>query len=192
MTRPPTNFWAIYEDVRRSEEYVDIPETLSRFAAARPDLPQERVEAIFGGIDFRSYLFPGSLEAIAHLTTIGLTVIVSDGDPVFQKRKIEQSGLWEAVGGRVLLTVHKQEEMETVFNAYPADQYVLIDDKTTIIADVAAQYASKVLTVLVCQGKYARLSASPHPDVVVPHIADLRLMNRDDFLMHSEAVPTAS
>jgi hypothetical protein len=100
-------------------------------------------------------------------------VIVSDGDPVFQKRKIEESGLAAAVGGQVVLTIHKQHEMAGVFAAYPSEHYVLVDDKASILADIRRQYAGTVTTVLVCQGKYARIAATPGPDLVIPHIADI-------------------
>lgn len=175
-------FWSIYENVRHDEEYVDFPATMAEFARARPDLRQDRVRELIDNIAFPEYLYPGALMAITYLSTIGLPVIVSDGDKVFQARKIERSGLAAAVGGRVLLTVHKQAEMDNVFRQFPSVHYALIDDKTAILADIGREYPDRITTVLVCQGKYARLHASPKPDFVVPHISDLRLVPREEFL----------
>jgi len=174
-------FWRVYEGVRKSEEYVDLPETLREFARLLPDLPQEGIAEIVNRVDFRAYVYPGAFDAIAHLKSLGLAVIVSDGDQVFQKRKIEESGLANAVDGRVILTVHKQAELGSVFSRYPASHYALIDDKTAIIADIGREYPELVTTVLVCQGKYARLAARPGPDLVVPHIADLVHIPVEDY-----------
>jgi len=192
-TDATAQFWDIYERVRRSEEYVDFPATLAEFARHRPDIPIQPVAATLDGIDFRAYVYAGAFETLAHLDTLGLTVIVSDGDPVFQRRKIERSGLADAVNGRVVLTVHKQQELVRVFAAFPAVQYALIDDKTTIIADIGRMYPHLVTTVLVCQGKYARLRARPGPDLVVPHIADLvRVPSQEFFLTERGAVAALS
>ncbi|SRR5579884_56894 len=175
-------FWAIYEEVRKEEEVVDYPATLERFAQASPDLDVDRVRDIVMHVDFADYLYPGAIAALRYLETIGLTIIVSDGDPVYQRLKIERSGLADAVHGRVRLTVHKQAEMSAVFEAFPAEHYALIDDKTTILADMGRLYPDRVTTVLVCQGKYARLRYQPRPEIVVPHIADLVEVPRTEFL----------
>lgn len=176
-----SQFWKIYESVRKSEEYVDFPATLDEFARQHPSLPNRRLRDFVMEIPFDSYVYQGAFAAIEYLCTCGLPVILSDGDPVFQMLKIERSGLAAAVGGRILLTVHKQDEMETVFRRYPADHYALIDDKATILADIGRRYGRLITTVLVCQGKYARLTASPGPDLVVNHIGDLPHVPRDEF-----------
>jgi FMN phosphatase YigB (HAD superfamily) len=176
-------FWQIYEEVRHDEDYVDFPATLARFAAEFPDAPNDRLRSLVMDVPFASYLYPGALAAITYLNSIGQAVILSDGDHIFQMLKIERSGLAAAVAGRVVITVHKERELATVFTAYPAEHYVLIDDKPTILATVERCYGERFTTVLVCQGKYARLgNVSPPPDIVVPHIADLVHIPPAEFL----------
>lgn len=177
-------FWQVYEDVRHEKGFVDFPATLDRFAAAEPAAPNERLRDIVMSVPFASYVYPGAIAALAYLTDIGLPVILSDGDPVFQAMKIERSGLAAAVEGRVLITVHKQQELDKVFDTYPSDHYALIDDKPAILADIEGRYPERFTTVLVCQGKYARVRGfSPPPDLVVPHIADLTDIPREEFLV---------
>lgn len=181
------DFWRIYEDVRKSEEYVDFPATLDGFSKEHPDAENEELRRTVMGIQFRAYVYPGAEEAIRYLGTIGAPVIISDGDPVFQKEKVDKSGLSALVSNKVMLTVHKQDEMATIFETFPASHYAMIDDKTTILADVAREHADCVTTVLVCQGKYARIRATPRPDMVVPHIADLVHIPRWEFFEQEPA-----
>lgn len=176
------SFWKTYEKVRRDEQYVDFPATLDRFYEQFPALSHQRLRQLVMSVDFAHYVYPGAYEVINYLKTLGLPVIVSDGDPVFQKMKVEKSGLATRVDGRVVLTVHKQNEMDGVFERFPADHYVLIDDKTSIIADLGRMYGSKVVTVLVRQGKYARQPASPEPDITLGSIRDVMGLSRADFL----------
>lgn len=182
-------FWSVYEAVRRGEEYVDFPETLVEFAQLRPDLPQAAVRSLIDGISFTRYLFPNALRAVEHLNQLGRAVIVSDGDQVFQMRKIRESGLWTAVDGRVVLTIHKQREMNSVLDRFPAQRYVLVDDKTSILADIGRAFAGRIITVLVRQGKYARLPAHRDPDIDLPHVADLMGMTAADFLAATPPAP---
>jgi len=190
--RASQEFWAIYESVRAEEQVVDIPTTVAHFAKDRPDVPIDRVQAAVDAIDFAAYVYPGAFETLTYLGELGPTIIVSDGDHVFQRRKIEQSGLAEAVGGRVILTVHKQSELGRVFEAFPAGHYALIDDKASIIAGVGRRYPQRVTTVLVCQGKYARLDAHPRPDLVVGHIADVARVPRAEFFLTEPSGRAAS
>jgi hypothetical protein len=115
---------------------------------------------------------------------LGLTVIVSDGDLSYQAEKIVNSNLADAVEGRVLLYVHKQDHLAEITQKYPADHYVLIDDKPQILADTKKILGDKLTTVFVKQGKYA--SAQPpkgfQPDITVAHIGDLRQCSAEDFL----------
>jgi FMN phosphatase YigB (HAD superfamily) len=175
-------FWHVYDRVRRHEEYVDFPATLEAFARQHPELPNRELRSTVMDIPFTSYVYPGAMAALSHLDPMGATVIVSDGDPVFQLMKIERSGLAAAVEGRVILTIHKQDEMEKVFDRFPASHYAMVDDKTTILADIGGRYADLITTILVCQGRYARIHASPPPDLVVPHIGDLVRVPRSEFL----------
>jgi FMN phosphatase YigB (HAD superfamily) len=129
---------------------------------------------------FANRLFPGGLDAIAHLKRYGPTVILSDGDVVFQPRKVERSGLWEAVDGNVLIYVHKEEMLYAVERRYPADHYVIVDDKLRILAAVRTAWGKRVTTVFARQGHYAhdpRILAEYPPadvaDLIVDRIGDL-------------------
>jgi FMN phosphatase YigB (HAD superfamily) len=126
---------------------------------------------------FANRLYPGSLDVIEHLGKWGATVILSDGDVVFQPRKVERSGLYEAVEGRVLIYIHKEHELEDVEKRFPARHYVLIDDKLRILAAVKKIWGARVTTVFPRQGHYAldpkALSAYPPADITVERIGDL-------------------
>ena len=120
------------------------------------------------------FLYPGALDAIAHLATLGTPVILSDGDRRYQPRKIERSGLAAAVRGNVIVTDHKEERLDEVLRRFPADHYVLIDDKAAILAEVKRRLDGRVTTVHVLQGHYAgEPPDGPAPDVVVQRIGDL-------------------
>ncbi len=104
---------------------------------------------------FASRLFPGALEAVAHLRTLGRPVVLSDGDIVFQPRKIQRSGIWSAVGGRVLIYLHKEKVLDHVQQRYPAAHYVMVDDKANLLAAMKSTLGAKLSTVFVRQGHYA-------------------------------------
>jgi FMN phosphatase YigB (HAD superfamily) len=132
---------------------------------------------------FRDYLYPHALDTIDYLNTIGEPVILSDGDPTFQPLKISKSGIAAAVHGRVLVVVHKEDELDKVFDRYPAGHYVAVDDKPRIVAALERECPTTFTTVLVEQGKYAEEDHyTPAPDIVVAAIADLRDISRAEFL----------
>jgi FMN phosphatase YigB (HAD superfamily) len=122
-------------------------------------------------------LYEGSLAAIAHLRRLGRTVILSDGDVVFQPRKIQQSGLWDAVDGHVLIYIHKERMLDAVAERYPARHYVMIDDKLRILAAMKAAWGDRLTTVFARQGHYAvdpvNIATYPPADLSVDHIGDL-------------------
>jgi FMN phosphatase YigB (HAD superfamily) len=126
---------------------------------------------------FADRLYPGALQLLAHLGQAGPVVILSDGDVVFQPRKVQRAGLAEAVAGRVLIYIHKEQALDDVMHRHPARHYVLIDDKPRILAAVKRQWQDRVTTVLPRQGQYAldtaALAAGPAPDLQVEHIAEL-------------------
>jgi hypothetical protein len=171
-------FWAIYELMRQEHDYVDFPATIERLHLEHPEeqRPPE-VSELLMSLPFDHYLYPGALETLATLGALGPVVIVSDGDAVYQPRKIGRSGVTAAVDGRVLIFVHKQRELPEVQRRHPADHYVLIDDKPSILADVKQRWGDRVTTVLVTQGQYAHSAAlasyHPAPDLVAPTIADV-------------------
>ena len=171
-------FWAIYELMRQEHDYVDFPATIERFRLEHPEAPRlPKVEQLVMNVPFDRYLYPGALDTLATLGGLGPVVIVSDGDAVYQPRKITRSGVAAAVEGRVLIFAHKQEQLPEVQRRHPADHYVLIDDKPSILADVKRRWGDRVTTVLVCQGQYAYSAAQPTyhpgPDLIAPTIADV-------------------
>jgi FMN phosphatase YigB (HAD superfamily) len=127
---------------------------------------------------FASRLYPGALDAVRSLRARGRTVILSDGDVVFQPRKIERSGLWEAVEGEVLVYIHKEQMLDDVERRYPARRYVMVDDKLRILTAMKKIWRDRLTTVFVRQGHYAhdpeQLAGYPPADVVIDRIEELR------------------
>ncbi|HEU5377051.1 MAG TPA: HAD family hydrolase [Ktedonobacteraceae bacterium] len=182
-------FWEIYEQVRKEQGVVDIPLSLQRLRADVPveklDEPTYRcVHALFDTYPFFENLYPHTLETLHYLRTLGLTVIVSDGDQYFQAEKITSSHLAAAVEGRVLIYTHKQQHLEEILRLYPAEHYIMIDDKPQILADSKSLLGPRLTTVFVRQGKYAQeaLPANYTPDISVAHIGDLRNFTAEQFL----------
>lgn len=187
------HFWDIYEQVRLERSVVDIPLALTRL---REQVPQsemdehtyEHVRSLFDNYPFYKALYPHALDALRHLSRLGTTVIVSDGDMIFQAEKIVNSNLADAVGGRVLLYIHKQEHLDEVMKEYPAEHYVMIDDKPQILVDSKEIMGDQLTTVFVEQGKYARQQPEHfRPDLTVPHIGSLCAFTAEQFLSASHA-----
>lgn len=181
-------FWALYEEIRKQESLVDIPLALERFreqtsTAEMDDQTYQHIRSIFNNYPFSKVLYPYALETVQHLNTLGTAVIVSDGDPIFQAEKILSSNLAEAVEGRVLLYVHKQEHLQDTMKAYPGDHYVAVDDKPDILLDTKNLLGNRVTVVFVRQGKYAKqLPEHFSADITVDHIGDLRTYSAEQFL----------
>lgn len=182
-------FWEFYEQVRAEKNVVDIPASLVCFREHTPlsDLPEAaylRIFALFDGYPFREALYPQALTTLRYLDTLGQTVILSDGDHYFQAKKIITSQLAEAVEGRVLLYVHKQQHLDEIFQFYPADHYAIVDDKPQILVDMKALLGPRVTTVFVKQGKYAQKTSDGFaPDITVSHLADLQSCTAEQFLV---------
>jgi FMN phosphatase YigB (HAD superfamily) len=138
---------------------------------------------------FASRLFPRALEAVAHLRTLGRPTVLSDGDIVFQPRKIQRSGIWAAVEGRVLIYLHKEKVLDHVQRRYPATHYVMVDDKANLLAAMKSALGRQLTTVFVRQGHYATApeskSATPAPDLTIEHIGDLINRSPADFEVRS-------
>jgi FMN phosphatase YigB (HAD superfamily) len=176
-------FWDLYEAVREETDVVDFPLTLERFGATYADPARfQQAAAIVNTFPYDRYVYPHVPEVLAHLWTMGTPVIVSDGDPVFQAYKIRVSGLDAAVRGNVLLYIHKEEHVDEIQQRYPAHRYVMIDDKERILDEMKHACGEEVVTVHVCQGKYADLDTPPpEPDIELDQIADLLRFRAADF-----------
>src|ERR687885_928578 len=179
-------FWDLYEEVRRESDYVDFPMTLRRFQASFPDERQfPHLASLLLCYPYERWLFPGALEAIAHLKTLGTVAILSDGDPVFQPAKIARAGLARAVDDQVFIFVHKEEHLEDVARMLPARRYVLVDDKPRILAAAKARLRSRLFTLHVRQGSYAQAEEEGYPDADrhLDTIAQLATLEAADFAL---------
>jgi FMN phosphatase YigB (HAD superfamily) len=171
-------YWEIFEELRTQLGYADYLGALQRFRLEHPeDLQLLRISFFLLEYPFARQLFPGALAALARCRAEGLTVILSDGDVVFQPRKIQRAGLWDAVEARVLIYLHKEEMLSDVARRYPAAHYVMIDDKLRILAAMKQVWRERLTTVFVRQGHYAldprEIAAWPAADVTVASIAEL-------------------
>jgi hypothetical protein len=171
-------YWAIFEQLRIELGYADYLGALQRYRIEYPrDSHLLTVSHFLINYPFADRLYPNALRVIKQVKQWGPVVILSDGDVVFQPRKIERSGLFEAVGGNVLIYIHKEQELDDVEQHYPAEHYVLIDDKLRILSAVKAIWASRVTTVFPCQGHYAMdrqiLARFPPADVTITSIGDM-------------------
>jgi FMN phosphatase YigB (HAD superfamily) len=170
-------YWAIFEALRVELGYADYLGALQRYRLEHPRDPHVlAVSSFLIDYPFANRLYPGSLDVVEHLGTVGPTVILSDGDVVFQPRKVERSGLFAAVEGRVLIYIHKERELDDVEQRYPAEHYVLVDDKVRILTAVKRAWGTRVTTVFPRQGHYALapdVAQYPAPDVTIGRIGEL-------------------
>jgi FMN phosphatase YigB (HAD superfamily) len=171
-------YWVLLEQLRTEVGYADYLGALQRYRLARRFDPRLlMVSSFLVDYPFANCLYPGSLDAIHHLRKLGLTVILSDGDVVFQPRKVQRSGLWDAVEGRVLIYIHKEQMLDDVSQRYPAEHYVMVDDKVRILGAMKQAWRDKLTTVFPRQGHYAFdpkiLAANPIPDITIQHIGEL-------------------
>jgi FMN phosphatase YigB (HAD superfamily) len=171
-------YFAIFEGLRAELGYADYLGALQRYRLE--DLCDVRLlmmSSFLVDYPFANRLYPGSLDTLEHVQGWGPTVILSDGDVVFQPRKVQRSGLWEAVNGRVLIYIHKEEMLKDVEYHYPARHYVMVDDKLRILTAMKKAWGSRVTTVWACQGHYALDSQVtalyPSADLTIDHIGDL-------------------
>jgi FMN phosphatase YigB (HAD superfamily) len=175
-------YWILFEELRSQLGYADYLGALQRYRIENPRDPQLlMVSSFLVNYPFANRLFPGSLDVIEKLNGWGPTVILSDGDVVFQPRKVERAGLQDAVEGRVLIYIHKEQELDDVEQRYPAEHYVLVDDKLRILTEIKKVWRQRLTTVFPRQGHYAQdpkvLAAYPPADIAIERIADL--MNYD-------------
>jgi FMN phosphatase YigB (HAD superfamily) len=174
-------YFEIFELLRAELGYSDYLGALQRYRIAHPRDPHLlAVSSFLINYPFANRLYPGSLDVVARLGRIGPTVILSDGDVVFQPRKVERSGLWDAVEGRVLIYIHKEHELDDVERRYPAEHYVLVDDKIRILTAVKKIWGARLTTVFPRQGHYALaadVASYPAPDVTIERIGELAALD---------------
>jgi FMN phosphatase YigB (HAD superfamily) len=184
-------YWHILDELRNESGYVDYLGALERFRMEnihRPDVL--RISNWLVDYPFADRLYPGALSAVKHVRQWGTAVILSDGDAVFQPRKVERSGLWDAFDNNVLIYVHKEQELADVERFYPADHYVLIDDKLRILAAVKEIWRERVTTIFPKQGRYAfdpSIVAYPPADIELARIGDLISYDLSTFVEKSAA-----
>ena len=171
-------YWDIFEQLRAELGYADYLGALQRYRVEHPPDPNILTISLFlVDYPFANRLFPGSLDVVDRLSAWGPTVILSDGDVVFQPRKVERSGLWETVDGRVLIYIHKEQMLADVERRFPARHYVMVDDKLRILTDMKRIWRDRLTTVFPRQGHYAHdpavLAKYPPADITVEHIGDL-------------------
>ncbi len=180
------DYWDIFEKLRSELGYADYLGALQRYRIEHPrDSHVLIVSSFLVNYPFANRLFPGSLDAVDHARRWGPAVIVSDGDVVFQPRKIERSGLLEAVESNVLVYIHKEVELDDVERRYPADRYIVVDDKLWLLDAMKRHWRNRVTTVWPEQGHYvtdARVKTLPAPDVRLERIGDLLQWSKDALL----------
>ena len=180
-------YWAILEELFEELGYRDYLGALQRYRVEHPqDMHLLSMSSFLVDYPFANRLYPASLDVLERLRQWGPTVLLTDGDVVFQPRKVERSGLSEAVGSHVLIYIHKELALNDVEARYPALHYVFVDDKPRILAAVKEAWGARVTTVLPRQGQYARdakaLATFAAPDVTVDRIGDLLDCDLDDLL----------
>ena len=194
-------YWAIFTALREALSYADYLAALQKFRFGLDGDPQLlQLSSFLLDYPFADRLYPRALEVIGYLNTLGLTVVLSDGDVVFQPRKVQRSGIWDAVGGRVLICVHKEKTLDAMQRRYPARHYVMIDDKRQLLAAMKRALGETLTTVFVHQGHYATQSAAqaagtqldPPPDLEIDQINDVLDLDRSDFLATSRVGVAAS
>jgi FMN phosphatase YigB (HAD superfamily) len=171
-------YWTILEDLFAELGYRDYIGALQRYRDENPrEVELLSMSSFLIDYPFPDRLYPGALAVLKQLDSIAPTVLLSDGDVVFQPRKVERAGLSSAVNGRVLIYIHKEEALDDVERRYPAEHYVLVDDKLRILAAVKQFWGERVTTVFPRQGTYAHdpsvISAFPPADVTIERIKDL-------------------
>jgi len=181
------HYWEIFEQLRSELGYADYLGALQRYRVDHPRDPKLlEVSYFMVNYPFANRLFPESLDAVAHAQRLGQAVILSDGDVVFQPRKVDRSGLYDDFEGHVLIYVHKELQLADVEEKYPASHYVMIDDKVRLLTAVKQHWGARVTTVFPRQGHYALDAALvaqyPQPDITIERIGDLQKYSLEQIL----------
>jgi hypothetical protein len=187
-------YWAHYEALREELGYADYLGALKRLAADTKDVRRlESLNAFLLEYPFAERLYPQALEVVAYLREWTLPVIVSDGDKVYQPRKIHRAGLWDAVEGRVLIYIHKEQMQDEIDRLYPAPRHAMVDDKLRILAAMKSRRGKRITTVFVRQGHYAHdreaIAALPNADLSIGRIGDLLTCDLPSVLASQQPLP---
>ena len=180
-------YWQIFEQLRTELGYADYLGALQRYRAERPHDPQLlAVSRFMINYPFAKRLYRKALDVVKYAQKLGRAVILSDGDVVFQPRKVDRSGLYEAFEGHVLIYIHKELELDDVEAKYPAEHYVMVDDKVRILAAIKQHWGQRVTTVFPRQGHYALDAALvakyPKPDITLQRIGELQKYSLEEIL----------
>lgn len=189
-------YWKILEDLLVELGYRDYIGALQRYRGEHPfDIELLSMSHFLMDYPFADRLFPRALDVLKRLSSLGPTVVLSDGDVVFQPRKVEHAGIADAVAGHVLIYIHKEEALADVERRYPARRYVLVDDKLRILDAVKKVWGDRVTTVFPRQGSYAHdakvIAALPAPDVTIERIGDLLDLDLPSLLATAPSLRTA-
>lgn len=184
-------YWQIFEDLRTELGYADYLGALQRYRVENPyESHLLAVSTYLVNYHFANRLFPNSLDVLEYCKKSGKVVILTDGDVVFQPRKIERSGLFEAVEGNILIYIHKEHELQDVERRYPADHYVLVDDKLRILTAIKKIWGKRVTTVFPRQGHYAfdekEVAKYPPADITIERIGDLLNFTLANLIKNNE------
>jgi FMN phosphatase YigB (HAD superfamily) len=179
-------YWAIFSALREKFGIADYLGSLQAFRTGLDGDPQLlHLSEYLLEYPFADLIYPRALAAVAHLGGLGRPVILSDGDVVFQPRKVRRAGIWDAVEGRVLIYLHKERVLDRIRQRYPAAHYVMVDDKSNILASMKSAMGQALTTIFVRQGHYALAAGSnsvqPPPDRVIERIGDLATLDLSDF-----------
>jgi FMN phosphatase YigB (HAD superfamily) len=180
-------YWEIFEQLRAELGYADYLGALQRYRVEQPRDPKLlAVSHFLINYPFANRLYPESLDAVEYARRLGQAVILSDGDVVFQPRKVERSGLYELFEGHVLIYIHKELELDDVEAKYPAAHYVMVDDKVRILAAIKKHWGARVTTVFPRQGHYAldaaQVAQYPKPDITIERIGELQKYSLEEIL----------
>lgn len=172
------HYWEIFDELRVELGYADYLGALQRYRTIYPrDLRLLEVSHFMINYPFANRLYPNSLDAVEYVKQWGPPVIVSDGDVVFQPRKVDRAGLGDVFGSNVLIYVHKEHELDDVETRFPAEHYVMIDDKVRLLTAIKKFWGPRVTTIFPRQGHYALNAAEvakyPRPDITIERIGEL-------------------
>ena len=180
-------YWKILEDLFAELGYRDYLGALQRYRVEHPrDIHLLSMSSFLVDYPFADRLYPGALDVLARLRSWGPTVLLTDGDVVFQPRKISRSGLWDEVDGRVLIYIHKELMLDQVMDCYPARHYVMVDDKLRILSAMKNAWGAQLTTVFPRQGHYAfdpkEIASNPPADVTIERIGELAEISVESLL----------